>query len=61
MNKFLLIIGVLVFLIGLLWVGQGLGFIRWPAVSTMVNQVKWAYYGACFAFMGLVIIWLSHR
>lgn len=60
-RPFLLIIGVLALLMGLLWVGQGLGYIDWPRSSFMIKQIHWAYYGGCLAAAGLVIIWLSRR
>ncbi|MGL4312747.1 MAG: hypothetical protein ACRCSO_02035 [Sphingomonas sp.] len=55
------IIGVLALLIGLLWVGQGLGYIHWPANSFMLDQRPWAVRGAVLAAMGLLAIWWSRR
>ena len=61
MNKLLLIVGVLTFAMGLIWVGQGLGYIQWPASSFMIRQIQWSYYGAGTAAVGLLIIWFSRR
>lgn len=36
----LLLIGILALLTGLLWTGQGLGFVRWPASSFMIAQTR---------------------
>ena len=46
MKTILLIIGVFALLMGLLWVGQGLGMIHWPASSFMLDQRSWATRGA---------------
>lgn len=61
LNKFLTIIGVLTFAVGLLWIGQGLGYIQWPANSFMINQVSWAYYGGFLALGGILIILFTRR
>jgi uncharacterized membrane protein len=56
-----LTIGVLATLMGLLWVGQGLGIILWPAQSFMLAQGQWAVYGAALAAMGVALIIWSRR
>ena len=33
----MLVIGTLAVLMGLLWLGQGLGIVRWPASSFMID------------------------
>ncbi len=55
------LIGVLATLMGLLWIGQGLGIIMWPASSFMLADRQWAVNGAILAVVGLVLIWLSRR
>lgn len=55
------IIGILALLMGLLWVGQGLGLIRWPAESFMIDMRPWAWRGAALAVFGLLLIWRSSR
>jgi uncharacterized membrane protein len=57
MRRFLLIAGLLLLVIGLLWIGQGTGLIAWPRESFMINQLQWAGYGAAVAALGLVLIW----
>jgi hypothetical protein len=57
----LLILGLLAFIIGVLWVGQGTGYFPYPASSFMVRQTQWAYYGGGLALLGLVLITLSRR
>jgi hypothetical protein len=56
-----LILGILALALGLLWVGQGTGHVHWPASSFMLDQIRWAYYGATLALCGLVAIVISRR
>ncbi len=56
-----LLIGVLALAAGLLFVGQGLGYIPWPARSFMINETRWVYYGGAIAVVGLVLIIISRR
>jgi uncharacterized membrane protein len=61
MRKLLLVVGILALAIGLLWIGQGTGVIKWPESSFMISQIQWAYYGAALAIVGLVLIWRGSR
>ena len=61
MRQMLLIVGFLALAIGLLWIGQGTGVVKWPASSFMISQLQWAGYGAALAGLGLVLIWQSKR
>jgi uncharacterized membrane protein len=61
MRQLLLIVGLLAFAIGLLWIGQGTGVIKWPESSFMISQIQWAGYGAALAALGLILIWQSKR
>jgi uncharacterized membrane protein len=61
MRKLLLVIGILALAIGLLWIGQGTGVIKWPESSFMISQIQWAYYGAALAVVGLILIWRGKR
>ena len=61
MRKWLLITGLLALAMGLLWIGQGLGVVNWPASSFMIRQLQWAGYGATLAALGLILIWQSKR
>ncbi len=61
MRTLLLIVGFLALLIGLLWIGQGTGVVRWPASSFMISQLQWAGYGAALTALGLILIWQSKR
>jgi hypothetical protein len=61
MRKLLLIVGFLALAIGLLWIGQGTGVIKWPESSFMISQIQWAGYGAALAAVGLILIWQGNR
>ena len=61
MRNLLLILGLIGLAIGLLWIGQGLGIVAWPASSFMINQIQWAGYGAALGAVGLILIWQSQR
>jgi uncharacterized membrane protein len=57
----MLILGVLCLLMGLLWIGQGLGMVRWPASSFMIDMRPWALRGAVLAIVGVAMIWFARR
>ena len=57
----LMILGVLATLMGLLWIGQGTGVVRWPASSFMIDMSEWTIKGAGLAVIGLLLILLARR
>lgn len=60
--RFLLrVVATLATAIGLLWVGQGLGIIMWPASSFMLADRQWAINGTALALLGAVSLWLLRR
>ena len=61
MRNVLLIVGVAATLMGLLWIGQGLGYIHWPRSSFMLDQRPWADRGAALAVLGLLTILVARR
>ena len=61
MKSLLLIAGIAAILMGLLWIGQGTGYIHWPASSFMLDQRPWATRGAILAVVGAMLIILSRR
>jgi uncharacterized membrane protein len=61
MRKLLLVLGFIALAIGLLWIGQGTGVIKWPESSFMISQIQWAGYGAALGALGLILIWQSKR
>lgn len=61
MKSAILIVGIAAVLMGLLWVGQGTGFVHWPASSFMIDQRPWVTRGAVLAVVGLILIVMSRR
>jgi hypothetical protein len=61
MKTALTLIGIIALAMGLLWVGQGSGYIPWPASSFMISQTKWIYYGGALAVVGIVLIVAARR
>ncbi|MDX3910286.1 MAG: hypothetical protein QHC67_10760 [Sphingobium sp.] len=59
--RILRIFGTAALLMGLLWIGQGLGFIKWPAESFMIDMRPWAWRGAGLAILGIVMLTFSVR
>ena len=49
-----LIAGLLLLLVGLVWVGQGLGLLR--GSSFMVDDTRWALAGAAAVVIGAVLL-----
>jgi hypothetical protein len=53
--------GIVMLAVGLLFAGQGAGFIPWPATSFMIDQSRWIYYGSGIALAGLCVIAMARR
>jgi hypothetical protein len=47
-----IVVGVLLFLVGLVWTGQGLGYIKG---SFMTGDMKWFWIGLVMIVIGLVV------
>ncbi|UUL83592.1 hypothetical protein [Sphingomonas qomolangmaensis] len=60
-RRILMIVGVAMALMGMLWIGQGLGIVRWPASSFMVDQRPWVLNGSILAVLGLVLVLVARR
>ena len=61
MRPLFMLIGIAALAFGLLFIGQGSGYIPWPASSFMIGQTAWVYYGAAIAFVGAVFVIVSRR
>ena len=51
--------GVLLALVGLVWIGQGLGLLR--GSSFMVDDLRWAIAGLVAAVVGVVLVVSGRR
>lgn len=62
MRKILMtIVGLIALAVGLLWAGQGAGYVQWPRTSFMIGETNWIYWGAALAVFGLLILWRARR
>lgn len=61
MRTALVVVGSIALLVGLLWIGQGTGYVRWPASSFMIDARVWAWYGVALAVIGIALIVHARR
>jgi hypothetical protein len=61
MRILLTILGIILLIAGLVFMGQGSGYFPYPAESFMISQTRWIYYGAVIAIGGLVLIMAARR
>ena len=55
-QNLLTITGLIALAFGILFLLQGLGVIRWPASSMMIDQRVWVIRGAVVALVGALLI-----
>ena len=56
MQALLMVVGAVLLIAGLVFMGQGSGYFPYPASSFMISQTRWIYYGAGIAIVGLLVI-----
>ena len=61
MKTLLLLFGMLVCAAGIFFAGQGVGFIKWPANSFMISNIRWIYYGGAIAVVGILLVVFALR
>jgi hypothetical protein len=61
MRTALSILGVILLVSGLIFMGQGSGYFPYPASSFMVKATQWIYYGGAIAVIGLVLLFFGRR
>jgi hypothetical protein len=61
MQVALTIVGILLLLMGLVFMGQGSGYFPYPASSFMISESRWIYYGGAIAAAGLILIVIARR
>lgn len=59
--KLLLVVGAIAVVIGLIWIGQGLGYFRYPQSSFMIDHTSWAWRGLALAAAGLLTVAIAER
>lgn len=55
------VLAAVALLVGLLWITQGLGYVRWPRSSFMIDQRPWADRGAALVLFGVVLGLVGRR
>ena len=53
------VIGVLMVILGLIWIGQGSGYFPYPASSFMIAQTIWVLWGSILAAAGIAVVAIS--
>jgi hypothetical protein len=61
MKTALIIVGVLLLIYALHWIGQGTGILPWPAHTVMDNIFAFAYAGAGLGVLAVAIIGYALR
>jgi hypothetical protein len=61
MKTVLLILGVLFFVYGLHWIGQGTGWLPWPANTVMDDNRAFVWYGAGLSIAAAALVWYAAR
>jgi hypothetical protein len=61
MRTALVILGLVLLIAGLVFVGQGSGYFPYPASSFMIKATRWIYYGGAIAVIGLILIFVGRR
>lgn len=61
MRRVTFVAGILLLLLGLLWIGQGTGYFPYPSYSFMISEMGWAYRGAAVALGGIIVMFLSRK
>ncbi|MBY5426869.1 hypothetical protein AB9E19_11435 [Rhizobium leguminosarum] len=55
------VVGVLMILLGLIWIAQGSGYFPYPASSFMINQSIWVLWGSFMAAAGIAVTVIISR
>ncbi|RYY22984.1 MAG: hypothetical protein EOP62_21670 [Sphingomonadales bacterium] len=55
-QNLLIFAGIAAILFGVLFMLQGLGIVRWPASSTMIDQRVWLWRGLALAVVGAILV-----
>ncbi len=61
MKTLLTLVGIVVLIAGLVFMGQGSGYFPWPTESFMINDSNWVYYGGAIAVAGILLIRIARR
>jgi hypothetical protein len=56
MKSLLTILGIILLLAGLVFIGQGSRYFPYPAESFMIGARQWIYYGGAIAAVGVLLL-----
>jgi hypothetical protein len=54
-----IVAGILLMLVGAVWIGQGLGLLR--GTSFMVDDLRWAVIGSALYAAGVILVLVARR
>ena len=57
----MIVVGIILLLSGLVFMGQGSRFFPYPAESFMVGAPQWIYYGGGIALVGVLLLVMAWR
>ena len=61
MRIVLVVLGMVLIIAGIVFIGQGSGYFPYPASSFMIREANWIYYGGAIAVIGLILIFIGRR
>ena len=61
MRLALAIAGVVLILVGAVWIGQGTGYFLYPSSSFMIGDSRWGYAGGVTLVLGLLLLAFARR
>jgi hypothetical protein len=61
MKTLLTLVGLILLIAGLVFIGQGSRYFPYPAESFMVGDAQWIYYGGAIAIVGVLLLILAWR
>jgi hypothetical protein len=61
MRTLLTVLGIVLVIAGIVFIGQGSSYFPYPAESFMISQTRWVYYGAAIAVAGALILIFAVR
>jgi hypothetical protein len=61
MRIVLVVLGMVLIIAGIVFVGQGSGYFPYPASSFMIRAANRVYYGGAIAAIGLILIFIGRR
>jgi hypothetical protein len=55
------VVGTILMLLGLIWIGQGSGLFPYPSSSFMINESVWVLWGLIVLAIGGAVIFVSRK